>query len=87
MIEGTTRSGFVFCVDDAVADNMELVDAIADTSEDDPLAFSRVCRLLLGNEQRKRLYDHLRAADGRVPLAAVSEALADVMAAFPSGKN
>ena len=87
MIEGTTRSGFAFCVDDAVADNMELVDAIADTSEDDPLAFSRVCRLLLGNEQRKQLYDHLRAADGRVPLAAVSEALADVMAAFPSGKN
>ena len=33
---------------------------------DNPLAFSNVCVMLFGKEQRKRLYDFLRGDDGRV---------------------
>lgn len=31
---------------------------------------------LLGKEGRKKLYDHLRTPDGRVPVAKVADALA-----------
>ncbi|MCD8087131.1 MAG: hypothetical protein LUE22_00885 [Oscillospiraceae bacterium] len=88
MIEGVTRSGFAFAVDELVADNMELVDALADSSDENPLAISTVCKLLLGADQRKRLYEHLRTEDGRVPLSDVSDALVDVLNSFGNtGKN
>lgn len=85
---GRTRHGFCFDVAPAVMDNMELLDALAAANDNDPLAISRVCVMILGEEQRKRLYDHLRTEDGRVPLADVSAALEDIMASFGTvGKN
>lgn len=86
-VTGTTSSGFAWTLDERVVDNMELVDALADASDDDPLAVSRVCRLMLGDEQRKQLYDHLRTEDGRVPFREVSQALIDIMGGFKAGKN
>ena len=73
MITGKTKTGFEYQIEDTAPDNMELIDAIAD-SGDDPTQISKVIRLLLGKEQRKRLYEHLRTEDGRVPVeAAMSE--------------
>lgn len=87
-MKGTTASGFAFEVADTVLDNMELLDALADASENDPLAVSRVVRMVLGDAQRKQLYDHLRAEDGRVPVASVNQELVDIINAFGSdGKN
>lgn len=45
MIQGKTSAGFDFALDEKVLDNMELLDAIAE-SEENPLALSRVCLLL-----------------------------------------
>ena len=72
MITGKTESGFAFSLPKAAIDNMELLDALADASDDDPVAVSRVCRLLLGKELRRQLYDHVRTADGRVPIDALT---------------
>ena len=38
MIKGETKTGFAFELEEAVLDNMELVDALAEMQEDDPLA-------------------------------------------------
>ncbi|MCD7838129.1 MAG: hypothetical protein LUG65_04380 [Clostridiales bacterium] len=87
---GTTKSGFSFSVDEvaAAADNMELLDALAEMeSDNDPLAVSRVCRLLLGRDTRKALYDHLRTEDGRVPVAQVVAELLEIMGSTSAGKN
>ena len=87
MIQGQTSTGFDFELDEKVLDNMELLDAIAE-SETDPMAISRVCRLLLGKEGRGRLYGCLRQEDGRVPVEAVSAALLEVFDACGNkGKN
>jgi len=68
-------------------DNMELVDTLAEASEEDPLAVSKMVRLILGNEKRK-LYDSLRTEDGRVPVEAVSNALKEIFESFgEKGKN
>lgn len=88
MITGTTKSGFSFSLPENAVDNMELIDALADSMDDDPLAVSRVCRLFLGEETRKSLYGHLRSEHGRVPVTAVVQELKDMFAAFgKQGKN
>ena len=81
------KSGLVLELDEKVMDNMELVDTLAEASEEDPLAVSKMVRLILGNEKRK-LYDSLRTEDGRVPVEAVSIALKEIFESFgEKGKN
>lgn len=88
MINGVTSSGFAFELDEKVINNMELVDALAECSTDNPFAISKTVKLLLGEELRQRLYDHLRTDDCRVPMEEVSKAVSEIFAAFGrNGKN
>lgn len=88
MVTGTTSSGFAFSLDEKALDNMELVDTLAEMQSGDPLAISAVVRMVLGEEQRRALYEHLRTADGRVPATAVSDAVMEIFDAFgKAGKN
>lgn len=81
-------SGLELEMDEKVMDNMELVDTLAEAADEDPLAVSRMVKLVLGAENRKKLYDHLRTEDGRVPVAQVSDALKEIFEAFgEKGKN
>lgn len=85
---GTTGSGFAFAIPAENLDNMELLDALAELDEDDPLQISRVCRLLLGKEQRRALYDHLRAPAGNVPIRTVAKEIVEIFGACgETGKN
>lgn len=87
MIEGTTKTGFQFCVDENAMNDMELVDILADPSMDDAFRMSHVVRKLLPGDQRKALYDHVRV-DGRVPVNAVVAEVEGIFAAMGSkGKN
>ena len=43
MIKGKTSGGFEFEIDGRVLEDMEFVDALAETVNDNPLAFSNVC--------------------------------------------
>lgn len=88
MYKGSTSSGFEFEIDENAADNMELVDALAEAADDDMLAVSTVGKILLGKEQRKKLYDHIRTVDGRVPVKeAVNEIMEILQAMGGKGKN
>ncbi len=88
MIKGKTSGGFEFEIDGSVLEDMEFVDALAETVNDNPLAFSNVCAILFGKEQRKRLYDFLRGDDGRVSAEAVSECTIEaIKASGDAGKN
>ena len=82
MIKGTTKSGFKYEVDASAADNMELIDALAEAAGDDMLAISNVCKMLLGKDMRKKLYDHVRAADGRVPIKNAVDEIMEIMQAM-----
>lgn len=69
-------------------DNMELVDALAEAADDDPLAVSKICKLVLGEEKRKELYDAIREPDGRVPVEKVSNCIKEIFESFgDQGKN
>lgn len=79
VIEGETSTGFPFSIPVERLDNMELIDALSDLVHDeDTLAVSTVLRLLLGKDQRKQLYDHVRV-NGRVPSSAVFAELKDIL--------
>lgn len=77
MIQGKTTSGFEYQIEEKTLDNMELLDAVVE-ADSNPLAISRVVKMLLGDEQRKKLYDHLRTESGNVPILAVSEIVAEI---------
>lgn len=88
MIKGVTRSGFEFCVNRKAINNMRLIEALATSTSDNPLEYAKVVRMIFGEEQKERLYDHLQDEDGIVTIEAVSEAIADVFAAAgEAGKN
>ena len=86
MMQGKTTSGFEFEVDEKRLDDMELVEAIAE-SDTNPIAIMRVIKLLLGDEQKQRLYDHLRTDDGRVPIKAATTAVVEIFNSAKPGKN
>lgn len=87
MIEGKLKSGFEYKIEEHVLDNMELVDAITEVDQN-PTALSKVIKMLLGDEQRKKLYDHLRdPKNGNVPIVAVSDAVAEIFSGSGQLKN
>lgn len=82
------KSGLKLEMDEKIMDNMELVDTLADAADEDPLAVSKMIKMVLGSENKKKLYNSLRTEDGRVPVAAVSDALKEIFEAFgEKGKN
>lgn len=87
-MKGKLENGFEFVVDDDALDNMELIDAMADAQEDNPAMFSKAVLILLGKDQRQKLYDHLRDESGRVPIEAVTNAFVEIFEALGDhGKN
>lgn len=85
-VSGETESGFVFNIEVERLDNMELIDALAEL-EDDPLQISTVIRLLLGKEDKKRLYDHVRTDGGMVPSGLVEKELGEIFTLSQELKN
>lgn len=87
MIKGKLKSGFEYEIEESVLDNMELLDVIVEV-DDNPAAVSKLVRMILPEEQRKQLYDHLRTEKGNVPIMAVSEAITEIISgAGAEGKN
>lgn len=76
-MKGKTSTGFEFDIEYERLDDMELVDIMAEIDEN-PLLMPKLCKMLLGEEQKKRLYDHLRSEDGRVPIEATTNAIQEI---------
>lgn len=80
MIEGKTSTGFVYKIDDDVLDDMELLDTLIDMDNGDMSSYRYAIKALLGEEQRKALYEHVRdKKTGRVSAKKVFEAFAEVL--------
>ena len=81
-----TESGFEIELDDEAMNDVELVEAIVEMDTDGTKLFY-VADRLLGKEGKKKLYDHLRDAKGRVPVVAFGAAIGELIAAFPQEKT
>ena len=85
---GELANGFKYEVDENVLDDMRLVDAIAEAEGENPLKVSKVMTMVLGKEQKERLYKHLENESRRVPVKMVMDALMEIFEAMgEDGKN
>ena len=60
MIKGTTESGFSYKISEDVRDDMELLEAIMRVDGGDNGAVPAMLDMLLGKEQKAKLYEHCR---------------------------
>ena len=87
-MKGKLKNGFEFDIDEKALDNMELIDAMAEAQDDNPAKFSKAILLLLGKDERDRLYDHIREKDGRVPIQSVADSFVEIFQILgDQGKN
>lgn len=86
MITGKTSSGFAFSIEEHILDSMELLDAIMEVDENVG-TISKVVKMILPNDQRKKLYEHLRTQHGNVPIMAVVAEVAEIFQHNQQGKN
>ena len=88
MKKGKTQSGFKYEIDENILDDMELIDAMAAAQGEDPTQISTVVVKVFGIEQCKKLYDHLRTEDGRVPVTDVANIITEILESLgDDGKN
>lgn len=59
IVKGTLQCGFEYEVDMVRTRSMRFVDALAEASGENGLAFSTAFKILLGAEQREKLYKYL----------------------------
>ena len=87
-IDGTLESGFRYRLPKAALDDMELLEMLTNVGED-ATVLPQIVKKLLGDAQKKALYDHLRDPEtGRVAVTAVSNAVAEIFnSAGAAGKN
>jgi len=86
--KGTLENGFIYEVDENVLDDMRLVDAIAEAEGENPLKVSKVVTMVLGDEQKERLYKSLENETGRVPVKVAMDALMEIFNRLgEEGKN
>lgn len=74
---GTTKSGFKFSIAESAVDDMELVDLLAE-SDDNFLLFPKIIEKLLGKDQKKKFYDHIKEEHGRVPIEEATKELQEI---------
>lgn len=81
MITGETKSGFKFSVDADAVKDMEFLELVGE-AEDNPTKLGKMYECLLGKDQKKKLYDHVRNKNGRVPIDQVKAESDDIFDAI-----
>ena len=82
------ENGLELEVNENALNNMELLDALAEMTEENALALSKVVRLMLGKENRRVLYDYIRKEDGTVPLEQIDKCVTEILNLLgDQGKN
>lgn len=77
MLKGKTSTGFNFSIPKDTLDNYELVEALGDI-DTNPLAITKVVNLLLGEEQKDKLKEHVRNEQGVVTSTALMGEIEDI---------
>lgn len=82
--------GFEADIDEQVINDMEFLDLVADFDAGDEkkiFAMQKMSIVLLGQDGKKRLYDALRNEEGRVPVDAYGETMAELIGQLGSKKK
>lgn len=86
MLQGKTKSGFEFTLDEERLDNYELLEALGEL-EENVYQLPKVIKLVLGGEQAKGLKEHLKNEKGIIPSKAMEAELKEIFELVPTLKN
>lgn len=87
MVKGLTKSGFSYEIDEEILDDYEFLEILLKIDEGEVSYSIKMVDMLLGEEQKKRLKEHVRTENGRVPATKlISEAL-EIFSSIKEGKN
>jgi len=86
MIQGKTKTGFEFKINDAVLNDYELLELFSDVDEN-PLLVPKVVKMILGKEQKDALIEHVRNDKGVAPADKIAEELEDILTSSNQTKN
>ena len=81
-----TSTGFIYKINENALNNFELLDLFAEVDEN-PLLLPKLLNMLLGEDMKKKLYDHVRLEDGTVPIDKVSNELMEIINGNQEVKN
>lgn len=79
MISGKTESGFEFSLEDEILDDYELLEMLHKIDNGDYGLVTEMVDQLLGEDQKKRLKEHIRSSEGKV---SAKKMLEEVMQIF-----
>jgi len=85
-VKGKTKSGFEYEIPEENLNNYELVESIGGI-EENPLLITKTVTLLLGEEQKERLKDHVRTETGIVPTDKISDEIMEIFENQQEAKN
>lgn len=86
LIRGKTKSGFEFEISKEKLDDIELLDAI-ETFDETSNGMTRVLNRLLGTEQKKKLYDHVRNEEGTAPISKIVPLITEIFEICGAGNS
>lgn len=87
MIDGVTDTGFKFSIEEENLDDMEFIETLAAISDGDNGKLPTFLVQFLGEDQKKRLYDHCRDERGRARLSRVQNEIAGIFKAIKEGSG
>ena len=82
-----TSSGFECDIDEGALDDMELLDDLVAIDGGDVSKFTPADKKILGDDEKERLYEHIRDDSGRVPVSAFGVELGDIIKGLNSKKK
>lgn len=91
MIEGKTKSGFKFKIDERIQSDWRLVKAIADSQNENSgiklQGTVNMIKLVLG-DQEELLMQHIKKKnDGFIPMEIMNAEITEIIQAIPKAKN
>lgn len=82
----TTPSGFTAEIDSDVFDDIELFEALCEVDDGNVTQLPKLIKGILGEDGKKRLYDHVRDENRKASVTAVADELKAIFEAFGEKK-
>lgn len=77
MIKGETKSGFKYQIEEGTLNDWELFEMITEV-ETNPILLNKIITMVLGDDQKEKLKEHLRNDEGRIPLDAMNSEIMEI---------
>ena len=87
MVKGKTNSGFEFTLEDETLDDYELLEVLQEIDAGAYEKTTGMVKMLLGEEQKNALKDHISDEHGRVSTTRLMEEVMEIFEESNKGKN